>query len=245
MTNKYHYVYRITNTQEKKHYYGVRSSKVEPKLDLGIKYFSSSTDKGFIKEQKENKTIFKYKIIKQFNSREEANYFEIRIHEKFNVSFNESFYNRARSTSSGFCIEGTSHSEKTKAKISKSQTGRILSEETKAKMSKPKSEETKSKIRETKRGRKHTEETKAKMSKPKSEEAKAKMSQAKQNVSIETRLKLSESNKGKSKSEEHSAKMSETANNRIKVKCPHCEKESHISIMSRWHFDNCKLKKDI
>ena len=73
MKNKYHYVYRITNTQTNKHYYGVRSSKVEPKLDLGIKYFSSSTDKEFIKEQKENKTIFKYKIIKQFNSRKEAN----------------------------------------------------------------------------------------------------------------------------------------------------------------------------
>lgn len=49
---KYHYVYRITNTQTKMHYYGCRSSNVEPKLDLGVKYFSSSTDREFMLEQK-------------------------------------------------------------------------------------------------------------------------------------------------------------------------------------------------
>src|SRR5574344_2071036 len=95
---KYHYVYRITNTKEQKHYYGVRSSKVEPKLDLGIKYFSSSTDKEFIQEQKENKSIFKYKIIRKFNSRKEANKFEIDLHWRFDVARNESFYNRAKAT---------------------------------------------------------------------------------------------------------------------------------------------------
>lgn len=245
---KHHYVYRITNTQMNKHYYGVRSSKVEPKLDLGIKYFSSSTDKEFIQEQKENKDIFKYKIIKLFNSRKEANNFEIYIHEKFNVGINESFYNRAKSTSTGFCIEGINHSEETKSKISGTQKGGILSNETKAKMCKPKSEETKFKISETKKGTKHTAETKAKMSESKknmSNETRAKMSKAKQNVSDETKAKLSKSNKDKPKSEEHKAKMSETAKNRTKIKCPYCEKESHISIMTRWHFDNCKLKKDI
>ena len=36
---KKHYVYRITNKIENKHYYGVRSCKIDPKLDLGIKYF--------------------------------------------------------------------------------------------------------------------------------------------------------------------------------------------------------------
>lgn len=39
--NKFHYVYRITNLVEGKHYYGVRSSKVSPFNDLGTKYFSS------------------------------------------------------------------------------------------------------------------------------------------------------------------------------------------------------------
>ena len=70
--SKFHYVYRITNTIENKHYYGVRTSKVEPKLDLGFKYFSSSKDKAFISDQRENKDDYKYKVIKIFSSREEA-----------------------------------------------------------------------------------------------------------------------------------------------------------------------------
>ena len=37
----YHYVYRITNLINNKHYYGKRSSKIEAKLDLGLKYYSS------------------------------------------------------------------------------------------------------------------------------------------------------------------------------------------------------------
>ena len=60
---KYHYVYRITNTVENKHYYGVRSSKIIPKDDLGKKYFSSSTDKNFMREQKEHPENFKFIIL--------------------------------------------------------------------------------------------------------------------------------------------------------------------------------------
>ena len=116
---KYNYVYRITNTKENKHYYGVRSSKVEPKLDLGIKYFSSSSDREFIKDQKENKSIFKYKIIKQYDSRKEAVKLEIKLHSKFNVGANESFYNRAKQTSTGFDTTGSTktHSQSTIEKI--------------------------------------------------------------------------------------------------------------------------------
>ncbi len=51
---KYHYVYRITNTVLRKHYYGSRTSKIRPNLDLGVIYFSSSTDKNFLKDQKLN-----------------------------------------------------------------------------------------------------------------------------------------------------------------------------------------------
>lgn len=99
---KYHYVYRITNTKENKHYYGVRSSKVEPKLDLGINYFSSSHDKEFIKEQKENNFLFKYKIVKIFENRIDAMNLEIKLHKKFNVGKNIKFYNRCIQTSTYF-----------------------------------------------------------------------------------------------------------------------------------------------
>lgn len=42
--DRFHYVYRITNLLENKHYYGSRSSK---ELDIGIKYFTSSKDISF------------------------------------------------------------------------------------------------------------------------------------------------------------------------------------------------------
>ena len=109
MTNKYHYVYRIKNTQLNKHYYGVRSSKTNPKLDLGIKYFSSSTDKEFIKEQKENKDIFKYKVVKIFQSRKEADEHEIFLHKKFDVKSHKQFYNIVNAGAINFTMTGENH----------------------------------------------------------------------------------------------------------------------------------------
>ena len=107
--SKYHYVYRITNTQEKKHYYGARSSKIEPKLDLGIKYFSSSKDKDFIQEQKENKDIFKYKVIKIFQARKEADKHEIFLHNKFNVKSHKQFYNSINAGTINFTVTEENH----------------------------------------------------------------------------------------------------------------------------------------
>lgn len=39
-----------------------------------------------------------------------------------------------------------------------------------------------------------------------------------------------------------SVKSPKHPNNTL-VKCPHCNKESNLAIMKRWHFDKCKLKK--
>ena len=58
---KQHYTYRISNTLINKHYYGTRSTGINPKDDLGYKYFSSSSDKEFIKDQKDNPQNYKYK----------------------------------------------------------------------------------------------------------------------------------------------------------------------------------------
>ena len=113
---KYHYVYRITNKELNKHYYGVRSSKVEPKLDLGIKYFSSSHDKDFMNEQKVNNSIFKYKVIKIFETREEAMSLEIFLHKKFNVGMHNSFYNLCSQSSTLF--SNISEHAKQKIKVS-------------------------------------------------------------------------------------------------------------------------------
>lgn len=94
----YYYVYRITNKIEKKHYYGSRSCKILPSLDLGIKYFSSSSDKCFILDQKNNKENYRYKIIKVFYNNLESLLFEIKLHEKLNVDVNPSFYNKSKQT---------------------------------------------------------------------------------------------------------------------------------------------------
>jgi len=172
---RYHYTYRITNTRLNKHYYGARTTpknkEVLPIDDLGIIYFSSSKDKDFIKDQKENPSDYKYKVIHIFKTRKEAIELEIKLHNKFNVGINESFYNRAKQTSLGFDVTGTTHivSKTTIQKIKKSWTderkqknsefwtGRIHSEESKNKMSKSQkgkklSEKTKEKIGLAKKG---------------------------------------------------------------------------------------------
>lgn len=100
-----HYTYRITNVIQNKHYYGVRTSD-NPAKDLGIKYFSSSKDKDFIKDQKQNPQNYKYKIIRTYKTRKEAIRLEIKLHNKFNVGVNESFYNRSKQTSTGWDTTG-------------------------------------------------------------------------------------------------------------------------------------------
>ena len=90
----YHYVYRITNTEEKKHYYGKRSSKIDPRFDLGIKYFSSSSDKEFRADQKNNPENYKYKVVGKFNTARAAITRESELHTKFDVGVNPKFFNK-------------------------------------------------------------------------------------------------------------------------------------------------------
>ena len=131
---KFHYVYRITNLVENKHYYGKRSSKINPHSDIGIKYFSSSGDKTFINDQKENPDHYKYKVLLCFENRKEALNFEVFIHKYFDVRNHSKFYNAANQTSNGFDYDptGTTLSEETKSKISKTLTGFKRSEESRA-----------------------------------------------------------------------------------------------------------------
>ena len=93
-----------------------------------------------------------------------------------------------------------------------------------------------------------------------SEEAKRKQAEASKGEnhpmygktrSEETRKKHSESIKGenngmygKTHSEEAKRKISESKKGKPqeKVTCPHCKKVGGITVMKRWHFDNCKKK---
>jgi len=99
----YHYIYRITNIVENKHYYGVRTSKnILPKEDLGTKYFSSSYDKEFIQDQKDHPENYKYKVIRISESRQTVSEIEVYLHNKFNVGINPNFYNQSKQTNSKF-----------------------------------------------------------------------------------------------------------------------------------------------
>ncbi len=54
--------------------------------------------------------------------------------------------------------------------------------------------------------------------------------------------KLSETNMGHFVSEETKTKISETIKAKPKVKCPYCEVSTSISLLNRWHLNNCKQK---
>ena len=174
MKYKYHYTYRITNILLKMYYYGVRSTNLLPKDDIGIKYFSTSTNKEFIRDQKENPQNYHYKVIKNFNTREEATALEIKLHEKFNVKLHEKFYNRANQTSTGFDTTGVPQSDIAKEKNRVAHTGKNSSC-----YGKYLTKEHKKKISESSKGKKKSEKHKENQRKPKTSEHKMNMSIAK------------------------------------------------------------------
>lgn len=107
--NDFHYVYRITNLIEEKHYYGVRSCKIDPYKDIGTKYFCQITQKDvkwIIQDQKENPQNYKYKIVSIFANRQAATEREIFLHKKYNVKNSSKFYNQQNQTSIGFDTTG-------------------------------------------------------------------------------------------------------------------------------------------
>jgi hypothetical protein len=58
---------------------------------------------------------------------------------------------------------------------------------------------------------------------------------------------ISKGHLGKKLSIEHINKRTQTIKNTIypKVECPHCPKEGKRCLMTRYHFDNCKFKKEL
>lgn len=119
----YHYVYRITNTKLKKHYYGKRSSKIPPKEDLGVRYFSSSTDKDFKEDQYKNPQNYQYKVVAKTSTAKHALELERKLQVKFQVHLNEAFYNKAIHTSTGFDLTGYKRSAEAIEKTAKTRRG--------------------------------------------------------------------------------------------------------------------------
>jgi len=92
-------------------------------------------------------------------------------------------------------------------------------------------------------------------------EARKKLSQAAKGRKLSKKHveKIASANKGKTRSEEFRKAVSDRMTGHVKseetlqklslaakgkpqrvVTCPHCEKSGGISVMKRWHFDNCK-----
>lgn len=209
---KHHYVY-YSWEQWGRGYIGVRSCECLPEEDRN--YFGSFTDKTFYPTEKI--------ILETFESRKEANQTEIKLHELFNVGINLNFANKAKHTSSGFCVfgvpkseehkrkigeansktlkgkpstfKGKKHSDKSLQKIKDSLSGRVLSEEHKEK------------LRLASTGHKLSESSKLKIS----EANKGKLSPMKgKRTSDETKKKQSDAKKGKLFSDAHKKKLSES-----------------------------------
>jgi len=129
-TYKYHYVYRITNIVTNMYYYGDRSCNCQPKEDIGINYFSSSSLKLFIKDQKNNPQDYKYKVIRIFETcRTDAKQLEVDLHKRFDVMNHPKFINRANQLSAYTDTTGRLVSNTTRNKLSKLKLGIPLSDE--------------------------------------------------------------------------------------------------------------------
>ena len=129
-------------------------------------------------------------------------------------------------TDGGDGAQGYKHTEEHKKYVTQLFKGRIVSEETKQKMRKPKSEE----------GRANIAKARLTTTYRPSEKTKQKTSEA--------LLGRASPMKGRKQSEEAKAKMSAWRKGRTKpkVECVHCNQLVAVNTAKRWHFDNCKSK---
>lgn len=95
----YHYVYLLICKQpidDRLYYIGVRTSLLPPEKD---NYFSSSK---IIKKMIKNNIVFEKLILREFNNREDALDYEVKLHIKFNVKENKKYFNLVNQTSKKF-----------------------------------------------------------------------------------------------------------------------------------------------
>lgn len=260
---QYHYTYQITNLLNKISYIGLRTSNISPEKDLGISYFSSSTNNEFIKDQLNCPYNFKYEILNVFNNRMDAINDEIRLHELYNVGKNPMFYNKQNQTSNGIDFTGQHHTEEAKTKIGKASKERGINNKALENLfwqnkNRERTSAERKKMSDAKLGNqnaigKRSEESKQNMSNSKKGmtstfKGKNHTKESKEKMSIS---KLGDNNpkywQGKARSEETKLKISEATKGKIKgkapiVKCPHCEREGGLYSMKQWHFNNCKFK---
>lgn len=130
-------------------------------------------------------------------------------------------------TDGGDGAKGYRHTEEHKRRMSERQTGRVISDEHRQKMRKPKSPE----------GRANIAKARLTTAYRPSEETKRKTSN--------TLLGRPSPMMGCTHTDESRAKMSVAGKGRpkAKVECPHCKRSIAVNTANRWHFNNCKENK--
>lgn len=151
--NKKHYVYMLISLIEDKYYIGARSCICSIDEDT---YMGSS--RVMTKEDKSNCDKL---ILKEFSTRKEAIAYEIELHESFDVSNNQKFWNVAKQTSTGFDTTGREIGEKERKMRSEIQKKRFKNGHHCTGV--PLTPEHKAKISAAGKGRKHSNETRSKI----------------------------------------------------------------------------------
>jgi len=219
---QYHFIYKTTNLLSGRYYIGMHSSD-----SLTDGYLGSGTylRRAINKHGKEN---FEREILEFCKTREELKSREneiVTLNEIAKVNcmnlrvgggFGGEFWLNHKPTSYWL---NKSRSDATKEKIANGNKNKILSHETKEKISKNHSKYWTDKTR--------------------SDVTKLKMSEARLGIKLsdETKLKMSKSRIGKTHTDESKLKMQKP---KSKIECPYCSKVGGSNAMKRWHFDNCK-----
>lgn len=246
---KHYFVYLIWNKINRKMYIGYKSTNKDPYDVIGKSYFSSSANKEFIKDQKDNPNNYRYKVLADFKTSEEALDLEISLHEKYNVDINDKFYNLSKQRKNGFTTTNC----------------KGLSGPKNGMFGQKRSEEEKKLISEkTKEGMKRCGVTKEKLSEKskdfwethehlKSIYAKRASKQFKKlwaNQEFIDKMK-NRIVKPYIRTEEQKKAISELRKKEVekgtgaykKLTCPHCGKTTNIGNYAQYHGDKCKNKK--
>jgi hypothetical protein len=230
-------------------YIGTKSSDEEPYCVIGKKYFSSSSDDDFIKEQKEYPENFRYKVLKNFDNRTDAIQLECYLHKKYNVVESDKFYNRSAQLCTSFDITGLKLGSEFSPTYGRKRTDeerKHISEGTIKAMKlyncgEHISEKMKQHYRDHPEARAEISKRMSKASKEmwKDPEYRKKMSEI---TSERNRTREITDHMRKRSSESRKLEAQECRGAYRKVECPYCKRKISLGNYSQFHGDNCKMK---